>query len=195
MIVITTHFNLLNKKKYVIQDEIVNIENIQRILDETRIEDEPKIPFPQADSFDRVINLCELLHNKITLTKEEITRNYDFDARQSDYYSNAGRYLGLVEYERENDMVICCLTEKGRNLFKLSIFYRQIEFVKLILSHAAFNNTLKLYFKNGNIPTKQEIIKIMHRSDIWNIDSESTYLRRSSTIISWINWIIDPIEE
>jgi hypothetical protein len=186
---------LIKQKKYVIQDGIINIEIIQKILNEIAIKNEPEIPFPQADYFDRVINLCELLHDKITLTKEEVTQNYDFDARQTDYYSNAGRYLGLIEYKRENDTVICCLTEKGQNLFKLSIFHRQIEFIKLILSHAAFNNTLKLYFENGSIPAKQEIIKIMRNSNIWNIDSESTYLRRSSTIISWINWIVDLIEE
>jgi hypothetical protein len=186
---------LIKQKKYVIQDGIINIEIIQKILGEVTIKNEPEIPFPQADSFNRVINLCELLHDKITLTKEEITQNYDFDARQTDYYSNAGRYLGLLECERENDTTLCYLTERGRNLFKLSIFYRQIEFAKLILSYAAFNNTLKLYFENGNIPAKQEIIKIMRSSNLWNIDSESTYLRRSSTIISWINWIIDLIEE
>jgi hypothetical protein len=135
------------------------------------------------------------LHQKHTLTKEEITHNYDFDARQTDYYSNAGRYLGLLECERENEIIVCYLTEKGRNLFDLPIFHRQIEFVKLILSHTAFNNTLQAYFRNGEIPTKQEIVTIMHSSNLWNIDSESTYLRRSSTIISWINWIMDLVEE
>jgi hypothetical protein len=40
---------------------------------------EPELPFPQADRFDRVINLCELLKQKGFLSKEEITQNYDFD--------------------------------------------------------------------------------------------------------------------
>jgi hypothetical protein len=192
------HYNslqLVKQKKYVVQDGVMNVEIIQEISNNIIVENEPEVPFPQANSFERVINLCELLHQKCTLTKEEITQSYDFDARQTDYYSNAGRYLGLLEYERENDAVICCLTEKGRNLFKLSIFHRQIEFVKLILSHTVFKHTLEVYFKHGFMPTKQEIVEIMHTSNLRNIDSESTYLRRSSTIVSWINWIMNLIEE
>jgi hypothetical protein len=192
------HYNsikLIKQKKYAVYDQVINIEIIQQILASIIVKDEPEVPFPQANSFERVINLCELLHQKGTLTKEEITQNYDFDARQTDYYSNAGKYLGLLEYERVNDVVTCHLTENGRNLFNISIFHRQIEFVKLVLSHTAFNKTLKAYFRTGSIPKKQEIVKIMHDSNLWNIDSESTYLRRSSTIISWINWIIDLIEE
>jgi len=61
----------------------------------TQIVREPEIPFPQADSFRRIINLCELL-NKSYLTKNEITANYYFDPRQSNYYTDAGRYLGLI---------------------------------------------------------------------------------------------------
>lgn len=61
------------------------------MLIEITVVNEPEVPFPQANFFDRVINLCELLKQKSTLTKEEITQNYDFDARQTDYYSNAGK--------------------------------------------------------------------------------------------------------
>ena len=35
---------------------------------------------------------CELL-NESELTKDEITSNYDFDPRQTNYYTDAGRYL------------------------------------------------------------------------------------------------------
>ncbi|KAA6308228.1 hypothetical protein EZS27_040093, partial [termite gut metagenome] len=147
------------------------------------------------DSFERVINLCELLKQKVFLSKEEITQNYDFDARQTDYYSNAAKYLGLIENKTENGQIGCMLTKIGLRIFSLSIIDRQFEFVKLILSHTAFKKTLQQYFDKGNTPSKDEVIGIMKHSKLHNVDSEATYRRRASTVISWVNWIIELIEE
>ena len=72
--------------------------------------------------------------------------------------------------------------------------FSQLEFVKLILAHTAFQNTLKLYFDKGNVPTKGEVVEIMKSAKLYNIDSEQTYKRRASTVISWINWILELIE-
>lgn len=194
------HYNslsLVKHKKYVVQDGVFNIETILEILDKTKTIKEPEIPFPQADSFERVINLCELLNQKEFITKEEITQNYDFDARQTDYYSNAGKYLGLVEIGKDplNGQVGCYLTEKGKQVFNTNLIDRQKEFVKLIVSHLAFKQTLKVYFDNSEMPTKENIVEIMKESNLHNIGSESTFFRRASTINGWINWIMNQIEE
>jgi hypothetical protein len=186
---------LVNQRKYAFQAGVINTETIQKISSEVKIVDEPEIPFPQANSFDRVINLCELLEQKNALTIEEITLNYDFASRQAKYYSDAGKYLGLLECRYENDTVFLCLTRKGADLFSLSIFDRQNEFIKLILSHAVFNNTLRTYFRSGRMPSQEDVVSIMYDSNLYNINSDSTYIRRSSTIVSWINWIVDLIEE
>jgi hypothetical protein len=192
------HYNslrLIREKKYAVQDGTVNIEAIQRILDKTKTVKEPEIPFPQADSFERVINLCELLKQKGSISKEDITQNYDFDSRQTDYYSNAGRYLGLIGNRTENKQVVCFLTDKGQRLFNVSLIDRQLEFVTLILSHSAFKDTLKLYLQSGEVPTKEQIVEIMKRSNLFNIGTDTTYKRRASTISGWINWIMSQIEE
>lgn len=185
---------LLQHKKYAVQEGTINIENIQNILDNTQVIEEPELPFPQADNFERVINLCELLKQRGFISKDNITHNYDFDHRQTDYYSNAAKYLGLIKVVRENQQIGCTLTQNGFRIFNLPIVDRQLEFVKLILVHAAFRNTLKLYFDNGNVPTKDEVVEIMKNARLHNIDSDQTYKRRASTIISWINWILGLIE-
>lgn len=186
---------LVKQKKYAVQEGAFNLEIIQQIIDTTKTVKEPEIPFPQADSFERVINLCELLKQKGFISKEEITENYDFDSRQTDYYSNAGKYLGLVEIGRENGQVVCYLTEKGKRVFNLSIIDRQSEFVKLILSHSAFKQTLKLYFDNGEMPIKEAVVEVMKRSKLHKVGSDTTYFRRASTIAGWTNWIMNQIEE
>jgi hypothetical protein len=186
---------LIKQKKYSLQDSVINIEMIQQVLNETEIVVESKVPFPQADSFERVINLCELLKRKGALSKEEITQNYDLSGRQIDYYTSAVKYLGLLESKKENNISMQYLTKKGESLFKLSIFDRQVEFMKLILSHSAFQDTLRLYLKKSSPPLEEEVIKIMCNLKLYNINSDSTYKRRCATVSSWVNWIMDLIEE
>lgn len=192
------HYNslvLVKHRKYVVQEGSFNIEALAQIIDTTKTVKEPEIPFPQADNFERVINLCELLKQKEFISKEDITQNYDFDGRQTDYYSNAGKYLGLVETGKDplTGQIGCFLTAKGKQVFNLNLIDRQKEFVKSIVSHKAFKETLKLYLDNGEIPNKETIVEIMKRSKLYNVGSDTTYFRRASTIIGWTNWIIKQI--
>ena len=90
---------LVKQKNYTIENIDIEINDIIEKFNNTEVLDEPEIPFPQADSFNRVINLCELLY-KNEMTKEEITVNYDFNPRQTNYYTDAGRYLGLIDKKR-----------------------------------------------------------------------------------------------
>lgn len=194
------HYNslvLVKHRKYVVQEGSFNIEALAQIIDTTKTIKEPEIPFPQADNFERVINLCELLKQKEFITKEDITQNYDFDGRQTDYYSNAGKYLGLIDTGRDplTGQIGCFLTTKGKQVFNLNLIDRQKEFVRLIVSHKPFKETLKLFLDNGEIPDKETIVEIMKQSKLYNVGSDSTYFRRSSTILGWTNWIINQTEE
>lgn len=194
------HYNslvLIKHKKYVVQNGVFNLEVIQEILDKTKTVKEPEMPFPQANSFERIINLCELLNQKGFITKEEITQNYDFDSRQTDYYSNAAKYLGLLETGKDviNGEIGCYLTTKGKQIFNTNLIERQKEFLKLIVSHSVFKETLKLYFESGEMPSKENIVEIMGKSKLFNVGAEKTFKRRASTIKSWINWILEQIEE
>ena len=82
------------------------------------------------------------------------------------------------------------LTKMGTRIFDMPVAKRQLEFVKLILSHAAFRDTLKLYFAKGVLPSRTEVVAIMKKSDLYKVGSQSTYARRASTVTSWIWWIV-----
>lgn len=180
---------LIKQKLYSLETKDISLENIQNILKTTITVSEPELPFPQADSFERVINLCELLNEQTELTKEDVTTTYDFDKRQTDYYTNAGRYLGLIE-KKNDDGIKFFLTDDGKSLFKRNYKQRQLRLVELILKHSAFSNSLALYFKKADVPTKSEIVEIMRHSNLYNVNTEKTFRRRASTILGWINWIL-----
>ncbi len=186
---------LVGHKKYVVQGISFNLEGLYEILEKTPEVSEPNIPFPQANSFDRVINLCELLFQNGFISKYDITSNYDFDPRQTDYYINAAIYLGLIELERDlNGQIGCVLSTKGKSVFNLQLQSRQIEFVRLIVSHKIFNRIIKLHLTNAEMPSINTIVEEMSHSNLYNVQSESTYHRRASTIIGWTNWVLGLVE-
>lgn len=181
----------VKSKKYSIEDTEIDIQDIQDVFNNiNEFDEEPEIAFPQADSFERVINLCELLLDE-PKTKNDITENYAFDERQTNYYTDAARYLRLVSKNRNDGNIVFELTELGRKILTLRYKQRQLEFVKLILKHKAFYDYLSLYFENSDKPTTFDTIEIMKHCDLYNIESESTYKRRASTIRGWIEWILD----
>lgn len=179
---------LVKQKNYTVEEDMtITTEEINQLLDAVQVAKEPKIAFPQADSFERVINLCELLQEH-PMTRGEITINYAFDIRQTNYYTDAARYLGLVDKQRNNDITFT-LTSKGESILRLSYKQRQLSFCKAILSHKVFADCLRLWFNQGKID-KQVIVEIMKRNYLYNVESESTYIRRASTIKGWLDWIV-----
>ncbi|MBE5806137.1 MAG: transcriptional regulator [Clostridiales bacterium] len=181
----------VKSKKYSIEDTEIDIQDIQDVFNNiNEFYEEPEIAFPQADSFNRVINLCELLLDE-PKTKSDITENYAFDERQTNYYTDGARYLGLVNKIKRDGNIEFELSQLGRKILNLRYKQRQLEFVKLILKHKAFYDYLNLYFKNSEKPTIFDTIDIMKHCDLYNIESESTYKRRASTIRGWIEWILD----
>ena len=194
---------LVKEKKYRLKDfseQMLNIEMIQNLSRTVPIVEEPTtVPFPQADSFERIINFCEILYNNTgeAYTKEDLSVNYDFkerdsfEMRQVDYYTNAAIYLGFVKKVDVNDKQVFELTDAGDALFGTnSIVERQVKFIKTILAHGVFNKTLALYLQKAEKPTKDEIVEIMKESHLYKVNSESTFRRRASTVLSWVDWIL-----
>ena len=184
---------LINQKNYSVEDTAIEITDIQAALQKTKIMPEPKVPFPQADIFERVINICELL-NEQELSRNDVTEQYSFDARQTNYYTDAARYLGLLDKKRGGVVPVYKLSEVGRRILKLNFKQRQLAYCNCVLSHKAFSDTLHKYFESGNMPSTSKIIKIMKQSNLYRVESDSTFKRRSSTIKGWLNWIVSLID-
>lgn len=131
---------------------------------------------------------------KFWKNKEEITELYEFVERQTNYYTDAAIYLGLVRKNGKRTKTFE-LTDTGKQILKLKYKARQLAFAKLILSHKVFYLTIQKYFENVDMPEPSEIVKFMKECNLYKIGSDSTYYRRASTIKAWIDWIINLITE
>lgn len=185
---------LVKQKNYSIEDTTITIADIQDVLHKIFILKEPDVSFPQADSFERVINLCELL-NERPMDRNMVTEEYAFNVRQTNYYTDAARYLGLLDKAKENGLPIYNLSKKGERILNKGYKQRQLAFCSLILSHKVFYDVINKYFDSGVMPLNDEIIQLMKRSNLYKVESESTFKRRASTIRGWIEWIVGLVNE
>ena len=185
---------LIKQKNYAIATNIY-LSDIEKLLETVPEIREPEISFPQADSMSRIINLIELLHEK-PMTRDSITTQYAFDGRQTNYYTDAGRYLGFVEKERgESNNILFRLSEKGHRVMRLAYRERQLAIASQIIAHKPFREVLKWHLQYGIMPDKGTIVQIMKKLNLYKIGSESTYFRRASTISCWVNWILSVVNK
>ena len=191
------HYNsleLVKHKRYCLEDTHISVEDVQKILKKLRFNKEPKIQFPQANSFERVINICELLYIN-DVEKNFITEEYSFDARQSSYYLDAAMYLGLVEKSEIKDgHDFYTLTKIGKSLFYMSYKQRQLKLIEIILSYKSFNLVYKASCKAKERLSDNDIVKLIKKAGVINPQtgtpySDATYKRRSGTVRAWIRWI------
>lgn len=180
---------LVKQKNYSIEDTRITLSDIQRVLHRCVIVEEPEIPFPQADSFERVINLCELLSGQ-EMSRNDVTEQYAFDARQTNYYTDAARYLGLLEKRKKKGSPVYTLSNTGKKLLGMHYKQRQLALCNCILSHKAFNTSLQMYFKSGVMPAANEIVQVMKQAGLYQVERDSTYRRRASTVKGWLHWVL-----
>ena len=185
---------LVKQKNYTIATEIRR-SDIEDLLRTVPTAEEPRIPFPQADRMPRIVNLMELLSER-PMTKQDITSEYAFDGRQTNYYTDAGRYLGFIEKGIDPEgNILFWLSGSGRRVMGLGYRERQLAIAGEILRHRAFRDTLELCLHWGEMPDKRTVVRIMEGANLCGIGARETYLRRASTVTSWVNWILGTIQE
>ena len=181
---------LVTQKNYILKEEPITLDDISDILKNTRIIQEPDIPFPQANNISRTIDLLSLLMEG-ELTKDEITSNYAFEPRQSDYYVNSARYLGLAQKTGGRSDPSYELTPLGRQIMSKRHREKMLGIVESMLKYEVFHKVLKKYFHTFSPISLKEIVEIMNDSHISNLYNKNTIERRASTVKSWIEWILE----
>ena len=186
---------LVRTKNYSLEDTSISLDEIRDVYD--TIEDfevisdnmngEDSVPFIQADNFERIVSLLENMYEN-PMTSEEIIELMKFTTRQRDYYFNAGKYLGLFQKLKEDKVTKYGLTNIGVAVYKKSYKERQLELVKLILSHRIFRDLFGEILETGVIPDKGRVVELELEYNVCSIDVAS---RRATSVISWLNWIFN----
>ena len=186
---------LVRTKNYSLEDTSITLDEIKDVYDS--IEDievisdnmngESSVPFIQADNFERIVSLLENMYEN-PMTSEEIIELMKFTNRQKDYYFNAGKYLGLFQRIKEDKVTRYGLTSIGVAVYKKSYKNRQLELVKLILSHKIFRDLFGEILETGIIPDKGRVVELELEYNVCSIDVAS---RRATSVISWLNWIFN----
>ncbi|MBE9094856.1 translation elongation factor [Tychonema sp. LEGE 07203] len=179
---------LREQRNYTIAPQEIQQSDVDRVFNNIRVIAEPDVPLPQADKFERVVDLLSLLLER-NLTKDDITENYEFDRRQTDYYTNAGLYIGLIEKYQDSltNKVAFRLTSEGRSILQKRPKLKYLDLINKILERQVFYLVFQLALKLGEIPPEDAICKIIseNRSEI----NDTTIKRRNSTVRGWISWI------
>ena len=191
---------LVQEKNYTLQDTKITTEDLFKVYKDTKvkIDDNKKVyetPFVQADSFERIISLIDCLKEE-DMSSDKIADIMQFDIRQSGYYFNAGKYLGIFEkYDGEefdeeisqwNKVRKIRLTKKGLEIAKMNYKPRQLELVKLILKHKIFNELFFETYSTGKLTKKNHIEYLMRK---YNVCDEGQIYRRAGSVSSWLKWI------
>lgn len=183
---------LVQSKNYSLQDTVITLDNLLQVRAATVVTtddcmDKTDTPFVQANSMERIISLLENMYDN-PMTVQQIADLMDFEPRQSDYYYNAGKYLGLFEKTSEDRQRFVKLTALGNKVFKLNYKERQLKLVALILEHRIFSDFFDITVKTGTMPEQKMIEQKMH---ILHVCNEGQIHRRSSSVSGWIRWIFN----
>lgn len=100
--------------------------------------------------------------------------------------------MGLI---KRVDKGVFELTKSGKKIMKLKSKERRLAFVTCIVSHQIFHSALKESFENATPIGKEDVINIINRFGIRNAKSKKTIDRRAQSVVKWIEWILDLLEE
>lgn len=179
--------SLVDSARYALSSSHLDAQAALDIVRAVEPEPEPAVPFPQANSFERVVNLLELIALQ-PLSKAEITQRYDFDPRQADYYANAARYLGLAEPVEDTWEP----TERGRRVIEQpQRDARNAALIRALAARRVFREVLELSLARGAVASTAEICAAMDGLGL----SLATSRRRASTVARWAQWVLDTVVE
>lgn len=138
-----------------------------------------RIPFPQADDFEKVLKIINIPEPK--LLKDTIflcTYFGDISSRQVSYYLSACEYIGIIQ-RRE-------FTNFGTFLRTLSVKKQYVELAKVVLSDDLFS---EIYFVEKVYAMKLDLSEIVQRMKLKIVlNTEDMYKRRAQTVSAWITW-------
>jgi hypothetical protein len=145
-------------------------------------------PFPQADNFERVVDLVAYLL-EAPRTIDDLTGNYDFDPRQSDYYFNAAKFVGLAEASEKGDgATYLVATEAAAKIYGMPYEQKYSALADLVLGIDTVATLYLKWLESGSKPSLDFAETTFSRSTDSHGLSGATLRRRATTALAWSSW-------
>jgi hypothetical protein len=144
-------------------------------------------PFPQADSIDRIIELSKLLTIK-PMGIDGVADALALVGRQSSYYLNACRYLGLIEKKKVGKDTLWSASTIAMKIFAKDKDFQIKQICLLLLS---IDSCAKIFLRlqSDIYLSKSEIFTIFDRSEDSLYCTGETTKRRATTVGTWARWV------
>lgn len=140
---------------------------------------------PQADDAMKLIALLQGVAEGFE-TAEQISKRFRFVIRQSNYYGEAAEEMGLIERARGGKFI---LTSEGQEIARLQTDMAANELIKHIFTIPVFHEIAETVVRNKTNVLDNDTILPITRKFSQGRYNETTLLRRTQTITSWLNWI------
>lgn len=149
--------------------------------------DPKRIPFPQADDFDKIIRLLETLAQKPAgMHADDITDFLQYVERQTDYYANAGQYLGFINKDAHGRYQI---SAKGARIMKQPWHLQRREHIAAIFARPVFYTAARWMLQHRAVPTGATIYDMVQQHPALSEYNETTIRRRMQTVQGWLQWV------
>lgn len=190
---------LLKRKNYIFGAEYTTIDDLVKVSKVTKLKKEPiSIPSTQADTFARLYNLINSIweSENSNISLEDIALDNDFSYRQAGYYSNAARYLELVN---KNDDRTFSLSNIGLQYMNATRKERNLIIARQMLQYEPYNIVFKRALELSGYITGPEAYRALINANYYERSNDSysisTRQRRAGTISSWVKHLFDLVDD
>lgn len=194
------HFNslvLIQHHTYTLDTRKITYATLHTLHEEIAHQSQPTpdVPFPQADNFALICRIIERL-NQSDMTTHEVTAFTGYVSRQSDYFTNAGRFLGFIDKIKTTDGARYTLTAAGRQLLAQPPYQQRIMLIQSIIRHEPFTTLIRDMVRIQSVPDHERICIVLyhHHAHGKRAITGSTVGRRAQTVRAWLEWIHAHIE-
>ena len=139
-----------------------------------------RVPFPQADSLHTVIDLADAVANGLD-DKDALAEFIGFNPRQSDYYGNAARFLGLLDRSHRGFSV----NAESRQFVGKTHAGRVGDITFRLCGLPVFRQALQ-GIASGNPLTLEQIADLIRTHTQL---TGTTAGRRAQTVAAWVGWV------
>ncbi|MBU6455397.1 MAG: AAA-associated domain-containing protein, partial [Cyanobacteria bacterium REEB67] len=179
---------IVSNRAFIVNDSEVALINVAELMQAQPLLIEPvEIPFPQANDMDKVVDTIQLIDQGVN-TKSALAEFFEFDERQAYYYSDAARYLGFVEKEKQ----VFVLTEAGREFLTLAARTQRTKAIfRQMLKRPSLRGAISLLAERQFDLTsvkEAELAAIIQQNTAL---TGSTPLRRANTLRKWFKWLLN----